>query len=280
MGTALAEVKASNYLALQPGSELAEAIKLNLDGGALKESDLTRVPTPSQGNTTWVIPSITGDEETKEIVGVLAFICSRGLLWAREGDAKEGERPVLTTYDMSTAYLTGDIPGEIAHVLKQHQIGERTYNWKTLPYNEFGTAAKGTGKRVKEQRVMFILRENDALPIVVAAGPSSLKNIDKLRLDLAKKAIVFYRAVVKLTLTPDKNSDGTKFSKIVPSLHGVLSSQDGAVVRDTWTTVLQSMAAPIKDLPNPGEPGYEKPNTEANQESQSSEPSADEPPPF
>lgn len=244
--TALQTIDTTGYLALQDGGAVVEAMNANLgEGASLKESDLTRVTTPAGGGTTWTIPSITGDEQSPEIVGVLVYMTVRGLLWKGD-DAAEGSLPVLVSHDLKTAHRVLDRSDvdEVMNVdIDTFTDEEGVIDWKALPQCQWGSGKNGVGKAAKEQRVLYILREQDTLPIVVTISPGSLKDWQKFIVELTKAGIPYWRAVIGLSLIADKSTNGTKFSKVVPKLVGVLTPEEGQSVYQSVTPTAQAAAS-------------------------------------
>lgn len=245
MTTALATVDAGGYLALQSNGEILEAMAANLgEGAALKESDLTRVKTPAGGGTTWSIPSITGEEEAKEIVGVLCFMCVRGLLW-RGDEPEEGSLPVLVSGDLKTAKLVidrADVPEDVLADIDAATGGDGVIDWEKLPQTQYGSGKGGFGKKAKEQRVLYILREQDTLPIVVAINPGSLKGWQRFVVELTKAGIPYWRAVIGLSLDKAKSGGGTTYSEVIPRLVGVLTPEQGKSVYTSVTPMARAAA--------------------------------------
>ncbi|MEM9354462.1 MAG: hypothetical protein AAGA92_15760 [Planctomycetota bacterium] len=244
MTTELAVVDTGNYLALQDGGAIAEAMAANLgDGAALKESDLTKVPIPSGGGTTWMVPSITGEAPEKAIEGVLVYQCVRGVLWPRE-EPEEGTLPALVTDDLKIARIVSqDLSNDFLESIAGARNEDGTYRWADLPQCEWGSGKNGHGKAAKEQRVLFILREQEPLPLVVAIQPGSLKNWRGFIMELTKAGIPFWRAVISLGLEKSQSGGGQPFSKVVPSLVGVLSDEQGKVIREKFTEPMRAVAA-------------------------------------
>ena len=239
--TALALVSKEKYIFLRNDSDFAEALQANLAAGEkIDESVFIRVPTPTGGGTTWKI----GDEETKEIRGILVYSCRRGVLWPATQPAP-GTMPVLISHDLDKAEQSGPIPADMVPVLDKCRIGEtNTYRWADV-YRLYG--GKGTlDRRAKEQRVLFILREGDNWPLIVAAQPGSLKTV---RPFVVKLPIPHWRAVISLTLTKATSSGGIAFAQIQPKLVGELSREDGLIVKSTWTDVLAGIAKDISIEP-------------------------------
>src|SRR5690606_10313363 len=94
----------------------------------------------------------------------------------------------------------------------------------------FGTGKNGSGKRAQEYRVLCILRENDAFPLLIRAKPGSLKNVGDFINKLTAAGIPYFRAVVSLSLEKAQNAGGQPFSRIVPKLVGRLDAEAGAKV--------------------------------------------------
>jgi len=239
-GGGLAIIEASQFAGLSTG---VSAVRENLEatGETLNASDLVRVPTPPAGGTTWVISSPSGDENAKALTGVLCFYSKCGVLWPSH-DPVPGSMPVLRTWDCEVAEQVGPIPADMLDVLEACRTGERTFDWNHCGYNQWGSGKNGIGKRCREQRLLFILRQGALLPLLVTVQPGSLKNVVKFVKSLGLQSQVpYYRAVVELTLEKVANKGGQPYSRIVPRLVGVLSAEDGEKVRTLWTEPLSKI---------------------------------------
>jgi hypothetical protein len=248
--TGLSVLEKSNYLALRPSSDIAEALEANLaNGERIKETDLTRVKIPGSGLTRWTIPGITGDETVDEIVGVLVHYSPRGVLWPSEdvGNAL----PVLVSDDLRTARRVseeiGDLDSEILDAMMIDDEG-RAYDWRGSDengpnkYNDFGTGKKGIGKRCKESRMLGILRESDAFPLLISAAPGSLKTVVPF---VKKLTVPHFRAVVSLKLEKLKSKGGQDYARIIPTLVGELSREEGTRIKQLYTDPLRAVVANI-----------------------------------
>jgi len=230
MGTALATVGVHNWVALKEGSSIKEAMDANLgEGAGLSERDLIQAELPTGANVggDWIIPSITGNETCESIEGILVHVQRRGLLWPTF-EPKKGTLPVLTTDDLEVArQVAAEIPQDMQEELARcFNVDSNTYDWNALTYNQFGTGKNGVGKRCVEQRLFFVLRETDPLPIVVTAGPGSLNKARDFLKKLSAAGIPYYKAVVKLTVTSETNANGIDYSGIKIVLIGSLSDED------------------------------------------------------
>lgn len=241
MTTALS--KTGNFVtfaSLTPGSRQMAIIAANMDGEPLSEMDLTKVKTPAGGGTTWEIDANGNVETTQEVVGVLVAIGKRGVLWPY--DDPSDSRPVIVSHDLKVGYRVSDDLGSIdPKALDRYRVGDRRYDWESLSTSpEFGQGSGkgGVGKRVKESRILAILRDGDVWPVLVSIGPGSLASF----LPWLKKCPCFhFEAVVGLKLERVKNKGGQPYSMIVPRLVGQLSEEQGEFVRTTYTEPLKRM---------------------------------------
>lgn len=235
MANEIATVPVNSFLALQDGGDIAEAMQANLGGGALRLNDLTRVPIPTGGETQWIIPSLVENEVVDAIEGVLVFKADHGVLWPSD-DPIPGTLPVLVTHDFITARLTsGEVPAHLQAGIDAATDEAGVIHWTKLPFAQWGTGKKGVGKQVKEQRVLFILRRNDPLPLIIIVQPGSLRNWDCFIVSLTKCGIPYYRAVVKLTLEQTLSKLGTKYAAVSPEIVGVVSKEEAVEIRRRYT---------------------------------------------
>jgi hypothetical protein len=131
----------------------------------------------------------------------------------------------------------GDIDPSI---LEKHHRADGTYDWQSLPWNEWGTGKNGVGKRCKESRILMILRENEAFPLLIRAQPGSLKTI---RPFVTQLPIVYWRAMISLKLTAQiSKGSGQRYSQIIPKLIGVASGEVGAKIKQLYTDPLSRLA--------------------------------------
>ena len=243
MSTAISTtVKTIDYPALAPNSRQAQIIAANLDGEPMTEMDLVKVPTPAGGGTTWNIDNNGNTESTDEIVGLLVAVGKRGVLWPK--DDPSDMRPVLVSHDLLVGYRVGDDVslGDIdPAALERYRIGDRRYDWAALstgPEFGYGAGKSGSGKKVKEARILAILREGETWPILVTVGPGSLRNW----LPFQKRLPAFpWECVVGLKLQKVKSSGGQPYSQIVPRVAGVISEEQGAVAKKVYHDSLTAM---------------------------------------
>lgn len=232
-------VNSVDFTALNPNSRQMAIIEANLDGEPMQETDLIRVKMPLGGGTNWTIDRDGNEETTDELVGVLCGVGKRGVLWPEEDPSES--KPVLVSTDLLVGYRVSDDLGSIdPEVLEKYRIGDRKYDWQALsngPDFGYGSSRSG-GKRVKESRVLAILRDGETWPMLVSVGAGSLRNI----IPFLKRLPCFqYEAVLGLKLQKAKGKGGQPYSQISPRLVGQLSEEQGEVCRRTYSDPIKKM---------------------------------------
>ena len=241
MSTAIStNVKTVDYPALAPDSRQAAIIAANLDGEPMSEMDLVRVPTPAGGGTVWNIDNAGNVESTDEIVGLLVGVGKRGALWPKDDPSEM--RPVIASHDLLVGYRVSDELGDLSPAaLEKLRIGDRRYDWTAMSSSSefgYGSGKNGTGKRLKETRVLAILRQGDVWPILVTVGPGSLRGF----LPFLKRLPDFhYACVVGLKLKKEKSTGGQPCSQIVPRLVGTITPEQAEVARKTYVEPIRAM---------------------------------------
>jgi len=244
MSNELAIFQPERFPALIDGSDLREALVTNLKGGQMTEQDLVHVPTPAGGSTRWIIPTAVGEDVVEELTGILVCFGMRGVLWPSQ-ETTEGQLPLLMTTDLISARRVGDNYGDIdPNELEQYANGDGTYDWMALPWNQWNSGKNGMGKRCKESRIMMILREGEAFPLLVRAQPGSLKTV---RPFIMRLSVPYYRAIVGLKLRQEKSKGGQAYSQIVPRLISTLDRENGDKIKKLYTDPLERMSEGVLD---------------------------------
>lgn len=230
MGTELAVIPKSRFLALDETSKQVRALRANMQYSSVKSSDLIRVKAPSGGGTAWTINSARGETFEKELVGVIVHMTARRTLWA-DKSVGSGDRPVCSSDDLYRGKLrTGDDgkPNVPDKIMQLATPGGKEGLCAGCYFNEWGTAIDQAGnptrgKRCSEARSLFLLRESDILPMRVNVPVGSLGDFNKWLAQISNEGVCFNECLVKFHLEKEKNRNGTDFAKLVPQLIGPLS---------------------------------------------------------
>lgn len=259
MSTALTVVPVNQFQAFDETSRAAKALMANTDGIGFSQSDLITVKTPSGGAQFWEVPGPAGPQAVPEITGLLVFRAYQGIIWPST-DPSPTSKPVIVTRDMTKGVLQAKaerdadgkiiaiegVPDSMVEILRaQESSTPGVFDWKTLPYTQFGSGKNRSGKYAKEGALLFILRAGAVLPIVVKTGPSALKGIRNF---LTQVEYPFWQCIVGLTLAVDEaqgtDSNGrpvsVKYSLAKISLKSVISDSDADIVKAKYTDLLRN----------------------------------------
>ena len=189
----------------------ADDISEELDG--LGTIPLDRAKFPGSGGTTF---DITDDENEDEpmpvdsIEGIIVFHHAMNSRWESGFDGTN-EPPVCSA-------INGKVGLNV-------QTGE-VLSCATCPYNEFGSASDGNSKACKNIHRLYISRNGNPVPLVVALPPTSLKSFKNY---IAKKLLLKGRkcnqVITRITLKSAKSASNMKYSKAVFEKLGDLNEE-------------------------------------------------------
>jgi hypothetical protein len=199
---------------LNERQEMQELFDENMAGAAIDMNDLIKVKVPAGGGTTWEVPTGEGEdtEATKTITGVIiAQMPFRIHFPGTYGDEKSA--PDCQSPDGITGYGT---PGGAC---------------KTCPLAKFGS--KGKGQACAAKVALYIMRDDDFLPICITLPPSSTTSLRKYMLQLttvSKKP--FYAVKTKVSLKKVENANGQAYSIVQFALAEKLDADEAASMKD------------------------------------------------
>ena len=203
------------YMALECNSqeleEYAEVFRENTEGETLSERDLPRVPVPPQGMKMWSIPSNEGDKYDPDITGILVKVTTPRAMWAGTMDEGGSAPPICSSPDGIKG--TGKPGGDCL----------------ACPYNAWDSAPGGGGKACKEKRMLYILRKDSILPLVVQAPSTSIQNVKEYRMGLAGQKLPYFGVETELTI--ERVEGKFPYGRIVLRNAGELPKEQQATVR-------------------------------------------------
>lgn len=217
-------------------ASIVEMLAENTGESSISEFDLDRVKVPAGGATTWAVPSLEGEEELKTIEGVIVYQRTVRSFWAQRMEESGGGSPPDCSSADGLVGIGQPKLGDIEHpdlangMTRYTAQGEaRTeghFICKACPLAAFGSGGNGRSQACKQSRLIFILRENSVLPLLIAAPPSSLRSIKQYMLRLSGAGVPFYGVVTGFTLQRAKNADNIQYSEIIPTLARRLPPED------------------------------------------------------
>lgn len=199
--TALATLDGYAMLEVAP-HELKEIVEANVGPAGFSVSDLDRIVMPSGGQPFWSVPDLSGEPSAeKAIEGVIIEWQDRRAYWARSLDESGGGSPPDCSSDDG---ITG--------------VGDPGGACEACPLSKFGSGPDGVGQACKQMRMLYMLREDQILPVVITAPPTSLAPVRQYMLRLTSRRVPYYGVLTSLELEQTTNQGGIKYSKIKPVL--------------------------------------------------------------
>lgn len=177
-------------------NDLNTAILEEMEG--LNPADLiSRVKIPSGGGIAFEVPGDDPDspDMVKEIKGVIVDHHPVNAYWAVK---YEGQNNPPDCSSMDGKCGVGNPGGEC----------------KTCPFNQFGSAEDGKGKKCKNMHRVYILRSGDAFPLLLTLPPTSIKAFsDFMAKRILIKGLRSYGVVTWVALKKAQNSGGITYSQ-------------------------------------------------------------------
>ncbi|HPF54672.1 MAG TPA: hypothetical protein PLM48_08550 [Clostridia bacterium] len=100
---------------------------------------------------------------------------------------------------------------------------------KACPFAKFGSGENG-GMACKQKRRVYLLRENELLPVILTVPTGSLKEFTKYVTRLLQKGKKTNQVVTRFSLQKAQNSTGIAFSQVVCSVARPLTPEEQASI--------------------------------------------------
>ena len=201
--TAMALVN-SAYLALT--NNALDIIRGNLKSQPLTLDLFDIVKSPSGGSTVFSVPGLSGDEAEKELVGIILDYTTPRAYWDTP-DPVEGTPPIC----MSQNRIISHDGKACAH----------------CPYNDFGSKDGGSNaKACKESVLLFLLRPNSIIPLLVRVPVTSKPRFFKYSTRLLSTLTPISSVVTKITLEKATSKQGKPYALFNFQTVSVLSPEE------------------------------------------------------
>lgn len=206
---------------MQPGAAMdvsTIAAELGEDPASLGMLLFTRVKMPSGDMPAFQIENPddpTDPEVVKSIEGVIVAHHAVNCYWSKSVEESDGNSPPDCSSadgetgrgDRGTNHATGEVDDALA-----------THDCASCWLNEFGSDPSG-GKACKNRRHLYIMREDDLLPLLLPLPATSLKNWRTFAVkSLMTRGRHWTGVVTKIGLEPAKSASGVAYSKATFSL--------------------------------------------------------------
>ena len=201
--TSLAPVD-SSYIALTHNA--LDIIRANLKSQPLSLDLFDIVKSPSGGATVFEVPGLTGNDAAKELVGIVLDYTTPRAYWDTP-DPVEGTPPVC---------------------LSQNSIISEDGKACTLcPFNSFGSKdGESNAKACKESVLLFLLRPNNIIPLLVRVPVTSKPRFLKYSTRLLSSLSPISSVVTKITLEKATSKQGKPYALFNFEAMGTLSPEE------------------------------------------------------
>lgn len=190
--TALATVtdSPSTFVALE--SNALEIIKENLKNQPLSMSLFDIVKSPSGGSTVFSVPGISGEEAEKSLTGIILDYTMPRAYWDTP-DPVEGTPPTCFSEDSMISHDGKACVG--------------------CPFNDFGSRdGESSAKACKESVVLYLLRENIIMPLVVRIPASSKRIFQRYVTRLVGRMMPLSSVITRITLEKKTSKTGQPYA--------------------------------------------------------------------
>jgi hypothetical protein len=200
----------SNYVALT--NDAIAIIGENLKNQPLSLSLFDVVKSPSGGATVFAVPGLSGEEAEKELTGIILDYTTPRAYWDTP-DPVEGAPPVC----FSRNSLVSHDGKPCSHCV----------------YNDFGSNSKedSNAKACKESVLLFLLRPDNILPLIVRVPVSSKLIFQRYMTRLVGRMIPLHSVVTRITLEKATSKAGKPYALYSFEAAGVLTPDEAANAR-------------------------------------------------
>lgn len=207
--TSLAPVN-SSYIALT--NNALEIIRENLKNQPLSFQLFDIVKSPSGGSTVFSVPGLAGDEAEKEMTGIILDYTTPRAYWDAP-DPVEGTPPVCLSKD---SIISDD--------------GKPCFH---CPFNDFGSKdGESNAKACKESVLIFLLRPNNIIPLLVRVPVTSKMLFLKYTTRLVSTLTPISGVVTRITLEKATSKAGKPYALYHFQAVSALSPEEAAHARE------------------------------------------------
>ena len=196
----------SAYIALT--NNALEIIRENLKNQPLSFDLFDVVKSPSGGSTVFSVPGISGDDAEKELTGIVLDYATPRAYWDTP-EPVEGTPPVCLS--------------------KNSVVSQDGKVCARCPYNDFGSKnGDSAAKACKESVLIFLLRPNNILPLLVRVPVTSKVRFLKYTARLAGNMTPISGVVTRITLEKATSKGGKPYALFNFEAVSVLAPEESA----------------------------------------------------
>ncbi len=210
--TALAATVKTNTRFVALENNALNIIRENLKNQPLSMSLFDIVKSPSGGSTVFCVPGLSGDEAAKELTGIILDYSTPRAYWDTP-DPVEGTLP--------TCFSDNSI---VSHDGKA---------CAACLFNDYGSRdGDSSAKACKESVVLYLLRENSIMPLVVRIPAYSKRIFQRYLTRLVERMIPISSVVTRITLEKKTNKNGQTYAVYNFEAVGELNADEAKSARE------------------------------------------------
>lgn len=191
----------NQYLIRTADVDVREVIQTNLGVTGITEFDLDKAKVPAGGVTLWQIDTIQGRKSLETLEGIIVF-----------------QRPDFSYYSTSFESRQQAAPPDCSSRDGMTGVGKPGGVCATCPFNQFGSAPDERGKACRQRTLLFMLRPDSLLPMLVVVPTMSVGPVRKYLMRLAGGGLVYHAVVTSLGLEEAKSSANITYGRILPRM--------------------------------------------------------------
>ena len=200
----------SAYMALS--NNALDIIRENLKHQPLSVDLFDMVKSPSGGSTVFTVPGLSGDDAAKELTGIVLDYTTPRAYWDTPKPV-EGTPPVCLSRD-SVISMDGKACA-------------------SCPYNDFGSRdGESNAKACKESVLIFLLRPNNILPLLVRVPVTSKARFLKYTARLVGTLTPISSVITRITLQKAASKAGEPYALFNFDAVSVLEPEEAARARE------------------------------------------------
>lgn len=248
--TDIATVQAYAVMDVAP-REIADMLLEASGGQRLSPFDLDVVKVPSgQGAPMWAVQSLDGEDAVKSIEGIAILSRTVRSWWETSIDESGGgSAPDCSSQDgvVGIGAPKGhpdftDENVDVRYDASGQEIRRGRFECARCPLAEFGSDARGRGQACKQNLLVFMLRPESVIPMVIKVPPSSIKKMRNFILSMTGLGIKPFGAVISLGLKKVTKGGSPAYFEIDPKISRRLEPDELAKIRDLRDALLPVLA--------------------------------------
>ena len=214
------------FSALSQLDTFQDLVAQNIGAGGISAFELDRIQVPAGGATMWMVNTLEGEEAMKEVEGIIVHMTEPRSYWATSFEDGGGSAPDCSSND-----------GIMGAGKRFEDDDDEPHVCSSCQFAQFGSDDKGRGQACKATKSIFMLMKDTLLPVVLTLPPGSLMNAKKYFLRLLSHGRPVDSVVTSWKLDQEKNPDGIKYSKALPSSVKTLEPEEHIKVKQYAETI-------------------------------------------